>query len=33
MKYKIGITLAGGGARGAYAAGVLRYLYSELPKN
>ena len=32
MKYKIGITLAGGGARGAYAAGVLRYLYSELPK-
>jgi NTE family protein len=32
MKYKIGITLAGGGARGAYAAGVLRYLYTELPK-
>ena len=32
MKYKIGITLAGGGARGSYAAGVLRYLYSELPK-
>ena len=32
MTYKIGITLAGGGARGAYAAGVLRYLYTELPK-
>ncbi|MEC7984725.1 MAG: patatin-like phospholipase family protein [Myxococcota bacterium] len=28
----IGITLAGGGARGAYKAGVIRYLYKELPK-
>ena len=27
-----GVTLAGGGARGAYMAGVLRYLYTELPK-
>ena len=28
----LGITLAGGGARGAYKAGVIRYLYKELPK-
>ena len=27
-----GMALAGGGARGAYAAGTLRYLYTELPK-
>lgn len=27
-----GVTLAGGGARGAYIAGVLRYIYTELPK-
>ncbi|MGC6508304.1 MAG: patatin-like phospholipase family protein [Myxococcota bacterium] len=26
-----GLTLAGGGARGAYTAGVLRYLYTVLP--
>jgi NTE family protein len=32
MKYIFGLALAGGGARGAYAAGVLRYLYTELPK-
>ena len=29
---EIGMTLAGGGARGAYAAGILRYLFRELPK-
>lgn len=28
-----GMALAGGGARGAYTAGVLRYLYTELPKH
>ena len=28
----LGVTLAGGGARGAYIAGVLRYIYTELPK-
>jgi|GEM_PF-3055084 len=27
-----GATLAGGGARGAYIAGALRYIYTELPK-
>ena len=27
-----GVTLAGGGARGAYIAGALRYLYTEIPK-
>lgn len=27
-----GMALAGGGARGAYTAGTLRYLYTELPK-
>ena len=27
-----GMALAGGGARGAYSAGILRYLYTELPK-
>ena len=32
MKYQFGIALAGGGARGAYAAGVLRYMFSELSK-
>ena len=32
MKYKFGIALAGGGARGAYAAGVLRYIFTEIPK-
>ena len=26
-----GMALAGGGARGAYTAGTLRYLYTELP--
>ncbi len=29
--YNTGLTLAGGGARGAYTAGVLRYLYTVLP--
>jgi len=29
---EFGMALAGGGARGAYSAGVLRYLYTELPK-
>ena len=28
-----GMALAGGGARGAYSAGTLRYLYTELPKH
>ena len=28
-----GMALAGGGARGAYSAGLLRYLYTELPKH
>lgn len=28
----IGVTLAGGGARGAYIAGALRYIYTTLPK-
>ena len=27
-----GMALAGGGARGAYTAGTLRYLYTELPE-
>ncbi|MEC8381226.1 MAG: patatin-like phospholipase family protein [Myxococcota bacterium] len=27
----LGIVLSGGGARGAYVAGVIRYLYTELP--
>ena len=27
-----GLTLAGGGARGAYTAGVLRFIYTVLPK-
>ncbi len=27
-----GMALAGGGARGAYSAGLLRYLYTDLPK-
>ena len=27
-----GMALAGGGARGAYSAGLIRYLYTELPK-
>ena len=27
-----GMALAGGGARGAYSAGLLRYLYTELQK-
>lgn len=29
---EFGMALAGGGARGAYSAGLLRYLYTELPK-
>lgn len=29
---EFGMALAGGGARGAYSAGTLRYLYTELPK-
>lgn len=33
MKYTFGLALAGGGARGAYAAGVLRYIFTELPKH
>ncbi|MEC7984724.1 MAG: patatin-like phospholipase family protein [Myxococcota bacterium] len=32
MKHLFGLALAGGGARGAYAAGVMRYLFTELPK-
>ena len=32
MKYKFGLALAGGGSRGAYAAGVMRYLFTGLPK-
>jgi len=32
MKSTFGMALAGGGARGAYAAGVLRYLFTEAPK-
>ena len=32
MKYIFCLALAGGGARGAYAAGVLRYIFTELPK-
>ncbi|NOY24670.1 MAG: hypothetical protein GXP62_02250 [Oligoflexia bacterium] len=31
--YSLGLVLAGGAARGAYAAGVMRYLFRELPKN
>ena len=27
-----GLALAGGGARGAYAAGVMRYVFTELKK-
>ena len=27
-----GLALSGGGARGAYTAGVQRYLFTELPK-
>ena len=27
------IVLAGGGARGAYEAGVVQYIFSELPQN
>jgi len=33
MNTTFGMALAGGGARGAYAAGVLRYLFRELPKD
>ena len=29
----LGIVLSGGGARGAYVAGVIRYLYTELPQS
>ncbi len=29
----LGMVLAGGAARGAYEAGVLRYLFTELPRN
>lgn len=32
IKLNVGLTLAGGGARGAYTAGVLRYLYTQLPR-
>ncbi len=30
---KVGLVLSGGGARGAYEAGVIRYLREELPKS
>ena len=30
---RLGVVLAGGAARGAYQAGVLRYLFTELPKH
>ena len=33
MGRNFGMALAGGGARGAYSAGVLRYIYNELPKH
>ena len=33
MKSIFGLALAGGGARGAYAAGVLRYIFTEIPKH
>ena len=33
MKHTFGLALAGGGARGAYSAGVLRYIFTELPKH
>ena len=32
MRYSFGLALAGGGARGAYAAGVMRYLFEGLPQ-
>ena len=32
-KHSFGMALAGGGARGAYSAGILRYLFTELPKH
>lgn len=31
-KFHVGLTLAGGGARGAYTAGVLRYIYTDMAK-
>ena len=31
--HKLAFALAGGGARGAYVAGVLRYLLTHLPKD
>jgi len=33
MSHKFGLTIAGGGARGAHTAGVLRFLLTEFPKN
>lgn len=33
MGTRFGMALAGGGARGAYSAGILRYLYTEFPKH
>jgi len=31
--HKLGLVLAGGAARGAYAAGVMRFLFRRLPRN
>ena len=33
MMHRFGLTIAGGGARGAHTAGVLRFLLTEFPRN